>query len=76
MWRRSDIIRFGADNYGDTTIVSRSVEGTGNHTYTYTDLSNRSKQVAKALKALGCQPGDRVGELEDQVGVIAVAVHS
>ncbi len=43
-------------------IVSRTVEGPI-HRCTYGDIHRRSKQVAKALIALGVAPGDRVGTL-------------
>ncbi len=43
-------------------MVSRAVEG-GIHRYTYTDLSLRSKQLAKVLRKLGVHPADRVGTL-------------
>jgi fatty-acyl-CoA synthase len=43
-------------------IVSRTVEGPV-HRCTYGDICRRSKQVAKALIALGVKPGDRVATL-------------
>ena len=43
-------------------IVSRTVEGPI-HRCTYGDIHRRSKQVAKALIALGVAPGDRVATL-------------
>ena len=43
-------------------IVSRTVEGPI-HRCTYRDLRRRSKQVAKALRALGVEPGDRIATL-------------
>ena len=43
-------------------IVSRTVEGPI-HRCTYGDIHRRSKQVAKALLALGVKPGDRVATL-------------
>ena len=43
-------------------IVSRTVEGPV-HRCTYGDIHRRSKQVAKALAALGTKPGDRIATL-------------
>jgi acyl-CoA synthetase (AMP-forming)/AMP-acid ligase II len=43
-------------------IVSRTVEGPI-HRCTYGDIYRRSKQVAKALLALGVKPGDRIATL-------------
>jgi acyl-CoA synthetase (AMP-forming)/AMP-acid ligase II len=43
-------------------IVSRTVEGPI-HRCTYGDIRRRSKQLAKALVALGVEPGDRVATL-------------
>jgi 3-(methylthio)propionyl---CoA ligase len=43
-------------------IVSRTVEGPI-HRCTYGDIYRRSKQAAKALAALGVEPGDRVATL-------------
>ena len=40
-------------------IVSRPVEGPVHRT-TWSDVHRRSKQVVKALTALGVKPGDRV----------------
>jgi fatty-acyl-CoA synthase len=47
---------------GDREIVSRSVEGPI-HRYTYHDAHTRSRQLAKALTALGVQLGDRIATL-------------
>ncbi len=43
-------------------IVSRTVEGPI-HRCTYGDIHRRARQVAKALLALGVEPGDRVATL-------------
>jgi acyl-CoA synthetase (AMP-forming)/AMP-acid ligase II len=43
-------------------IVSRTAEGPI-HRCTYGDIHRRSKQVARALTALGVRPGDRIGTL-------------
>ncbi|MEE8258245.1 MAG: AMP-binding protein, partial [Sphingomonadales bacterium] len=48
--------------HGTVEVVSEMVEGT-RHRYTYTDLGQRSKQLAKALKGLGVKPSDCVGTL-------------
>jgi len=43
-------------------IVSRTVEGPV-HRCTYGDIHRRSKQLAKALIALGVEPGDRIATI-------------
>jgi 3-(methylthio)propionyl---CoA ligase len=58
----SSIIEHAAKNFGDTEIVSRTVEGPI-HRYTYRDANRRAKKLANALKHLGVKPGDRVGTL-------------
>ena len=49
-------------HHGEQQIVSRRVEG-DIHRCTYKDLAARSRQVAKALAALGVKPGATVGTL-------------
>ena len=49
-------------HHGEQQIVSRRVEG-DLHRYTYKELAARSRQLAKALAALGVQPGQTVGTL-------------
>jgi len=58
----SSLIEFAALNHGDGEIVSRTVEGPI-HRYTYKDCAVRSRQLAKAVEALGVQEGDRIGTL-------------
>jgi acyl-CoA synthetase (AMP-forming)/AMP-acid ligase II len=58
----SSLISFADLYHGDVELVSRTVEGPI-HRYTYHDAHKRSKQVAKALLALGVKPGDRIGTL-------------
>jgi len=48
--------------HGTVEVVSEMVEG-NRHRYTYTDLGQRSKQLANALKGLGVKPGECVGTL-------------
>ena len=56
------ILEHAAAYHGDREVVSRSVEGPI-HRYGYRDALARSKQMAKALLALGVQRGDRVATL-------------
>ena len=58
----SALIRHADRYHGDTEIVSRRVEGDV-HRYTYRDAHRRARQLASALRALGVEPGDRVGTL-------------
>ena len=58
----SALIDHAARHHGDTQVVSRRVEG-DIHRYTWGDVRQRAKQVAKALDALGLKAGDRVGTL-------------
>ena len=62
----SSLIEYAAKNFGDTEIVSRTVEGTGNagiHRYNYREANRRAKQLANALKHLGTVKGDRIATL-------------
>lgn len=64
----SSIITFADRHYGDTEIVSATVEGalakTGaKHRYTYHEAHIRAKRLANALSGLGIAPSDRVGTL-------------
>ncbi len=58
----SSLIEHANQSHPHAEIVSRTVEGPV-HRCTYGDLSRRSKQVAKAMLALGVEPGDRIGTL-------------
>lgn len=58
----SSLIRHADINHGDTEIVSRLTEG-GLHRYTYHDAHRRSRQLARALIALGVAPAERVASL-------------
>jgi fatty-acyl-CoA synthase len=58
----SSFLTHAERHHGEQEIVSRRVEG-DIHRTTYRALSARSRQVAKALGALGVQAGDRVGTL-------------
>jgi fatty-acyl-CoA synthase len=49
-------------HHGDQEVISRRVEG-DIHRCTYRQLAARSRQLAKALKALGVGDGDRVATL-------------
>ncbi len=56
------LLRYAADYHGDTTIVTRSVEGPLHRT-NYADTHARVQKLAHALIALGIKPGDRVATL-------------
>ncbi len=58
----SSLIRHADAHHGDTEIVSRETHG-GIHRYTYRDAHRRSRQLARALMALGVQVSDRVASL-------------
>jgi fatty-acyl-CoA synthase len=58
----SSLIEHANSFHPHAEIVSRTVEGPI-HRCTYRDLRRRSKQVAKALRALGVEPGDRIATL-------------
>ena len=58
----SGLLRHAATNHGDTEIVSRLAVG-GTHRYTYAAAAARSRQLAKALLALGVKADDRIGTL-------------
>jgi len=49
-------------HHGEREVVSRRVEG-DIHRTTYKEISGRSRQLAKALAALGVKSGDRVATL-------------
>jgi len=58
----SSLLVHAERHHGDQAIVSRRVEG-DIHRYTYTDLARRSRQLAKAVAALGVAQGERVATL-------------
>ena len=58
----SSIIRHADRVFGDQEIVSRTVEGPIHRT-NYREIHARSRRLARALLALGVQPGDRVATL-------------
>ncbi|MDD0837558.1 3-(methylthio)propionyl-CoA ligase [Curvibacter sp. HBC61] len=58
----SSLLEFAERHHSDGEIVSRRVEG-DIHRYTYRELAVRSRQVARALDALGLQFSDRVATL-------------
>ena len=58
----SSLIEHANAFHPNAEIVSRTVEGPI-HRCTYRDIHRRSKQVAKALRALGVVPGDRIATL-------------
>jgi fatty-acyl-CoA synthase len=58
----SSLLRHAERHHGDRQIVSRRVEGDV-HRYTYRDLGQRSRRLAKALAARGVGAGDRVATL-------------
>jgi len=58
----SSLIEHANTFHPDVEIVSRTVEGPVQRC-NYGDIHRRSKQVAKALTALGVKPGDRIATL-------------
>ncbi len=58
----SSLIRHAEAYHGDTEIVSRETHG-GIFRYTYRDAHTRSRQLARALIALGVKAGDRLASL-------------
>ena len=58
----SSLIEHANNCHSAVGIVSRTSEGPI-HRCTYGDIHRRAKQVAKALLALGVEPGDRVATL-------------
>ena len=55
----SSLIEHVANAHPNTEIVSRTVEGSI-HRCTYADIERRSKQVARALSAMGVTQGERI----------------
>ena len=58
----SSLLRHGAAIYGDSEVVSRTVEGPI-HRYGYAEAHRRSQQLANALTRLGVKLGDRIGTI-------------
>ena len=58
----SSLLEHAEKNFGDTEIVSRTLEGPI-HRYHYRDAARRSRQLANALKHLGVKRGERIGTL-------------
>ena len=58
----SSLIAHAARYHGQTEIVSRTLDE-GIHRYNWAEAEQRSKRLAKALIALGVQPGQRVGTM-------------
>ncbi len=58
----SSLITHAERHHGDQEVVSRRVEG-DIHRTTYRELAATSRQLAKAMVALGVGPGDRVATL-------------
>ena len=58
----SSLIVHAERHHAEREIVSRRVEG-DIHRTTYKEVARRSRQVAKALGALGVKLGDRVATL-------------
>ena len=58
----SSLIEFANRHHGDGEVVSRRVEG-DIHKYTWTDVANRSRQMANALDGLKLAQGARVATL-------------
>ena len=58
----SAMLEHAERHHGDGQIVSRRVEG-DIHRYTYKDLAARARQIANALDAEQCAPGERVATL-------------
>jgi len=58
----SSLLEHAARYYGDTEIVSRTVEGPI-HRHDYEAAGRRAKRLANALRRLGMNPGDRIGTL-------------
>ena len=55
----SDILRYGQEVHGDSTVIT--VETGGHRSATFTEVATRAEKLAKALRRLGVKDGDRVG---------------
>ncbi len=58
----SSLLEFAADVYGEIEIVSKTVEGPV-HRYGWSDVRDRSAQLAHGLVGLGVGEGDRIGTI-------------
>ncbi|MEN3974253.1 3-(methylthio)propionyl-CoA ligase [Emcibacter sp. SYSU 3D8] len=58
----SSLIEYAEKFHAEQEIVTRTLQGPI-HRYTYADAGRRSRQLAKALVALGVEEGDRIGTL-------------
>jgi fatty-acyl-CoA synthase len=58
----SSLLVHAERHHGEQEVVSRRTEG-DIHRYTYRDMAQRARQLAKAIAALGVQPGERVASL-------------
>jgi 3-(methylthio)propionyl---CoA ligase len=56
------LLQHAAERYGDSTVVTQSVEGAVHRT-TYAETYERVQRLAHALTRLGIKPGDRVATL-------------
>ena len=58
----SSLLVHAERHHPEQEVVSRRTEGDV-HRYTYRDMAQRARQLAKAVAALGVQPGERVATL-------------
>ena len=56
------LMQYAAAHHGDSTIVTRAVEGSVHRT-TYAETYERVQRLAHALTRLGIRPGDRIATL-------------
>jgi fatty-acyl-CoA synthase len=55
----SDILRYGQHVHADSKVIT--IEADGHRTATFAEVAVRAQKLAKALKRLGVEDGDRVG---------------
>ena len=60
--RVADILAYSEEMHGSAGIVSSTVEG-GIHRESYAEMAVRCRRLAKALRAMGIGPGDRIATL-------------
>ncbi|MCP3972349.1 MAG: long-chain fatty acid--CoA ligase [Rhodobacteraceae bacterium] len=58
----ADILTYAEDMHRASGVVSSTVEG-GRHYQSYPEMAARCRRLARALRALGLGPGDRVATL-------------